>query len=111
VVFNSCLIFSSGPLSACLSRVFLALFKGVRHVLQKDQAKHYVLVVRSVQIGSELVSGFPEFVVQGFEKLLFRVVYGFSLGRFGNAVWLEYTPARQSCGAAKGKVKNVSLGA
>ena len=58
-----------------LQQFFLALLEGIGDVLQEDQAQHYVLVVGGIQVGAELVGGFPEFVVQGFEELLFRVVH------------------------------------
>jgi hypothetical protein len=45
-----------------------------------------VLVVGGVQIGTKLVSGFPEFVVQGFEELLFRVVHCFPREYFDRSI-------------------------
>ena len=47
-----------------LQQLFLALFKSVGYVFEEDQPQYHVLVVGSVQIGAELVGGFPEFVVQ-----------------------------------------------
>src|SRR5690554_4328303 len=58
-----------------LQQLLLAFFKGIGYVFEEDQPQYHMLVVGSVQVGAELVGGFPELVIQCLQKLLFCAVH------------------------------------